>query len=268
MPELRFEEVGRDFDGRVALSTIDLTIEPGMLTVIIGPSGCGKSTLLELAAGLQSPDRGRVLVDGEPVSDPRPDTVLIFQQHNLFDWFTVRDNVAFGLRNRGVGRRAARERAHAQLASVGLAEFAERTPVELSGGMRQRVALARALVLECKLLLMDEPFANLDQQTRRLMQRYLVSAWRESGATVALVTHDLEEALALADRIVLMSGSPGRILDIVDLELIRPRDPEHPSLRPIRDQLWRHLEAEVAQHEFSGSELAALSTHSKNGTSN
>jgi NitT/TauT family transport system ATP-binding protein len=258
MPELQFDGIGKDFGAHRALADVDLVVERGTLTALVGPSGGGKTTLLELAAGLQPPSRGRVLIDHQPVFGLVPDAVLIFQAHNLFDWLTVRDNIAFGLRNRGLRKSQARARAEQQLATVGLADFADRVPRELSGGMRQRVAVARALVLGPKLLLMDEPFANLDQQTRRLMQRYLLSAWRQSDATILLVTHDLEEALALADRIAVMSRGPGRIIDVVDIDLSRPRDPAEPRLQEVRERLWRHLEAEVALHEFSGAELAAL----------
>jgi NitT/TauT family transport system ATP-binding protein len=258
MPEIRFESVTRSFGDHLALDRVDVAIERGSLTAIVGPSGCGKSTLLDLAAGLQEASGGRVTIAGVPVAGPRSDVVMLFQQHNLFDWLNVRDNVAFGLRNGGLSRRAARTRALAQLRSVGLGEFADRVPRELSGGMRQRVALARALVVEPSVLLMDEPFANLDHQTRRVMQRYLLSVWRRSGATIVLVTHDLEEALALADRIVLISGSPGRISDVVDVALERPRDDGDPRLRDVKHRLRDHLEREVALHEFAGAELEAL----------
>jgi NitT/TauT family transport system ATP-binding protein len=258
VPSLAFRGVGRTFDGQQALAGIDLTVESGSLTAIVGPSGCGKTTLLELAAGLQIAGEGEVIVDGVPVRGPSPDTAMIFQHHNLFDWLTVLDNVAFGLRNLGVSRAEARRRASDQLADVGLAAFADKVPAELSGGMRQRVALARALVLEPKVLLMDEPFASLDYQTRRVMQRYLLSTWRRAGATIALVTHDLAEALLMADRVALMSRGPGRIVEIVDLELERPREVDDPRLDELRRRLERHLVEEVALGEFAGAELAAV----------
>jgi NitT/TauT family transport system ATP-binding protein len=258
MPELRFHGVGRSYNGHVALEDIELTVPPGTFTVVIGPSGCGKTTLLELAAGLQQPSGGAVRLDGEPVTGPRSDAVMIFQQHNLFDWYSVRDNVAFGLRNRGVPRGEARRQAVAHLGSVGLAEVAAKVPGELSGGMRQRVALARALAVRPRLLLMDEPFASLDYQTRGVMQRYLLTAWRQSQATVLFVTHDLEEALLLADRVALMSGSPGRIADVVDIGLPRPRERDDPRLHEVKERLQRHLEEEVALTEFTGAELAVL----------
>ncbi|MFL5820756.1 MAG: ABC transporter ATP-binding protein [Solirubrobacteraceae bacterium] len=258
MPELRFDGIRKEYGGHVALADIDLAVESGSFTVLIGPSGCGKTTLLELAAGLQQPTQGATLVDGELVAAPRRDTVMLFQQHNLFDWYTVRDNVAFGLRNRGVSRRDARRQAIERLGSVGLAEVAGKVPRELSGGMRQRVALARALATRPKLLLMDEPFASLDHQTRQVMQRYLLSTWRHSQATVLFVTHDLDESLVLADRVALMSGSPGRIVDVVDINLPRPRERDDPRLHDVRERLQGHLEEEVALSEFTGAELAVL----------
>lgn len=258
MPEVRVSDVCRDFGRHRALDHVDLTVEPGSLTVLVGPTGCGKTTLLELIAGLQPPTRGTVTVDGEDVVGPRRDTVLIFQHHNLFDWLTVRDNVAFGLRHRGLSRSEARRRALEQLERVGLSNFVDRVPGELSGGMRQRVALARALVLSPRLLLMDEPFGSLDHQTRRIMQRYLLSTWRQSRATIVLVTHDLDEALRLADRIVLFSAGPGRPVEVVDVQAPRPRDLEDGRLRQIRDRLLSHLEVEVALTEFAGEELSAV----------
>jgi len=258
MPEIRISAVCRDFGQHRALDQVDLTIESGSLTALVGPTGCGKTTLLELIGGLQNPSRGRITVDGEDVVGPRRDTILIFQQHNLFDWLTVRDNVAFGLRNRGLSKREARRRANEQLEHVGLAAFVDRVPGELSGGMRQRVALARALVLAPRLLLMDEPFGSLDHQTRRIMQRYLLARWRQSQATIVLVTHDLDEAMRLADRIVLFSASPGRPVEVVDVPAAHPRNLEDGQLRHVRDRLLAHLEEEVALSEFAGAELAAL----------
>ena len=170
----------------------------------------------------------------------------------------MRDNVAFGLRNRGLSKREARRRANEQLEHVGLAAFVDRVPGELSGGMRQRVALARALVLAPRLLLMDEPFGSLDHQTRRIMQRYLLARWRQSQATIVLVTHDLDEAMRLADRIVLFSASPGRPVEVVDVPAAHPRNLEDGQLRHVRDRLLAHLEEEVALSEFAGAELAAL----------
>jgi NitT/TauT family transport system ATP-binding protein len=258
MPEVRVIGLHHEFDRRPALDGVDLNIQSGSLTALIGPTGCGKTTLLELLAGLQTPTEGAITIDGEGVTGPRPDSILIFQHHNLFDWLTVRDNVAFGLRNRGLPPSEAKHQAAEQLERVGLAAFADRVPAELSGGMRQRVALARALVLAPRLLLMDEPFGSLDHQTRRIMQRYLLSTWRQSKATVVLVTHDLDEALRLADRIVLFSAGPGRPVEVVDVPVAHPRNLDDRRLRQIRERLRAHLEVEVTLNEFAGAELAAL----------
>jgi len=258
VPEIHLADICRDYGRHRALDHVDLTIESGSLAVFVGPTGCGKSTLLELIAGLQTPTRGTVAIDGEDVVGPRHDTVLIFQHHNLFDWLTVRDNVAFGLRHRGLSRQEARRRAVEQLERVGLTKFADRVPAELSGGMRQRVGLARALVVSPRLLLMDEPFGSLDHQTRRIMQRYLLSTWRQSKATIVLVTHDLDEALRLADRIVMFSADPGRPVEVVDVDAPRPRDLEDGRLRQIRNRLLSHLEIEVTLSEFAGEELSAV----------
>jgi NitT/TauT family transport system ATP-binding protein len=258
MPEVRVIGLHHEFDRRPALDGVDLNIQSGSLTALIGPTGCGKTTLLELLAGLQTPTEGAITIDGEDVTGPRPDSILIFQHHNLFDWLTVRDNVAFGLRNRGLPPSEAKHQAAEQLERVGLAAFADRVPAELSGGMRQRVALARALVLAPRLLLMDEPFGSLDHQTRRIMQRYLLSTWRQSKATVVLVTHDLDEALRLADRIVLFSAGPGRPVEVVDVPVAHPRNLDDRRLRQIRERLRAHLEVEVTLNEFAGAELAAL----------
>jgi ABC-type nitrate/sulfonate/bicarbonate transport system ATPase subunit len=258
MPEIRVRGLRHEFGRTPALDGVDLEIQSGSLTALIGPTGCGKTTLLELIAGLQTATQGVITIDDENVSGPRPDSILIFQHHNLFDWLSVRDNVAFGLRNRGLPRREARRQATEQLERVGLAAFADRVPGELSGGMRQRVALARALVLAPRLLLMDEPFGSLDHQTRRIMQRYLLSTWRQSKATIVLVTHDLDEALRLADRIVLFSAGPGRPVEVVDVPVAHPRSLDDPRLRRIRERLRAHLEVEVTLNEFAGAELAAL----------
>jgi len=258
MPDIQVRAVNRDFGAHRALEDVDLTVESGSLTALVGPTGCGKTTLLELIAGLQFPTRGTVKVGGEEVAGPRRDTVQIFQHHSLFDWLTVRDNVAFGLRNRGLSSRESRRRAIEQLEKVGLAPFADRVPGELSGGMRQRVALARALVLSPQVLLMDEPFGSLDHQTRRIMQRYLLSTRRLASATIVLVTHDLDEALLLADRIVLFSKSPGRPVEVVDLVASHPRSLEDARLRTVRERLLSHLEVEVALSEFAGAELEVM----------
>ena len=257
---VQFDGVSKAFDGEPAVADISLKIEAGAFTVFVGPSGCGKSTILAMAAGLQRPSSGDVFVDGRAIDGPTPSTALIFQDHNLFPWKTALGNVAFGLMNRGLSRSDATNEARRLLAKVGLAAYADKVPNELSGGMRQRVALIRAFALEPRLLLLDEPFAALDHQTRRIMQAYLLATWRASNATVLMVTHDLNEALLLADRIVLVSGSPGRICAVIELDAPRPRSIEDAALRDVARRLEVHLETEVARGDFSAEELVALST--------
>lgn len=258
MAELRFEGISKLYRDRPAVTDITLTIPTGSFTALIGPSGCGKTTLLEIAAGLVPATTGQVLLGGRRLTRSGPQTAIVFQHHNLFEWMTVQDNVAFGLRVQGVNRAERRSRASKLLVDVGLIEHAHNLPHELSGGMRQRVAIARALVLNPQVLLLDEPFSSLDYQTRRVMQRYLLAMWHHAQATIAMVTHDLDEAIMLADQIVLMSGSPGRIIEVIPISSDRPRSPEDPDLREVRSRLGQHLEREVALGEFTAAELAAL----------
>jgi ABC-type nitrate/sulfonate/bicarbonate transport system ATPase subunit len=256
--ELRFEQVSKVYGHHPAVVNVDLTVPSGSFTVLIGPSGCGKTTLVEIAAALVPPTSGRVLLGNKPITKPGPETAIVFQHHNLFEWMTVQDNVAFGLRVQGVGQRERQLRAGKLLADVGLIEHARKLPKELSGGMRQRVAIARALVLNPQVLLMDEPFSALDYQTRRVMQRYLLAMWHHAQATVVMVTHDLDEALTLANQIVLFSGTPGRIMETIQLPFAHPRNPEDARLRDLRSYLRHHLEREVALGEFTTAELAAI----------
>lgn len=258
MAELQFENIAKRYLDRLAVADVTLTIPTGSFTALIGPSGCGKTTLLEIAAGLVPATTGRVLLNGRQLTRPGPETAIVFQHHNLFEWMTVQDNVAFGLRAQGVSRTERRQRASKLLADVGLIEYANKLSRQLSGGMRQRVAIARALVLNPQVLLLDEPFSSLDYQTRRVMQRYLLAMWHHAQATVVMVTHDLDEAMMLADQVVLISGSPGRIIEVVPIESDRPRNPEDSYLRDLRSRLRHHLEREVALGEFTTAELAAL----------
>lgn len=258
MAELRFEQVSKIYGRHPAVVDVNLTVPSGSFTILIGPSGCGKTTVLEMAAALIKPTTGQVLLQNKPVVEPGPETAIVFQHHNLFEWMTVQDNVAFGLQAQGMGKHERRLRASKLLADVGLIEHARKLPRELSGGMRQRVAIARALVLNPQVLLMDEPFSALDYQTRRVMQRYLLAMWHHAQATIVMVTHDLDEALTLADQIVLFSGTPGRILETVQLPQERPRHPDDPRLKELRSDLRHHLEQEVALGEFTPAELAAI----------
>lgn len=258
MAELHFEQVSKVYGRHVAVADVNLTVASGSFTVLIGPSGCGKTTLLEIAAALEQPTTGQVRLGNKPITEPGHETAIVFQHHNLFEWMTVQDNVAFGLRTQGIGQHERRLRASKLLADVGLIEHARKLPRELSGGMRQRVAIARALVLNPQVLLMDEPFSALDYQTRRIMQRYLLAMWHHAQATVIMVTHDLDEALTLADQIVLFSGTPGRIIETVQLPQERPRNPDDPRLKDLRSYLRHHLEREVALGEFTAAELEAI----------
>lgn len=255
---VEFGEVTKSFGEVTAIEDISLRVPAGEFTVLIGPSGCGKSTLLSLAAGLEAPSEGFVTAHGREVTGPSRDTALIFQQHNLFPWMTTEANVAYGLRSRGMARHKALARARELLAKVGLSDCAKKAPTALSGGMRQRVALVRAFATEPTLLLMDEPFGALDHQTRKIMQAYLLSTWRDSGATVVMVTHDLDEALMLADRLVLFTGQPGRIVETLDISAPRPRSRDDAGLREIGDRLERHLAAAAEAVEFTDAERAHL----------
>lgn len=229
----------------LALRDIDLEVAPGELVVLLGPSGCGKSTLLHLMAGLQRGTAGELLSHGELVAGPGPDRCLIFQESSLFPWLDVGDNVTFGPRLRGMPRRERRALADRLLRTVGLGGTLGKRPTELSGGMRQRVAIARALAMEPRVLLMDEPFAALDVQTRAKLQDRLLAAYTESGASVVFVTHQIEEAVALADRIVVFTARPGRIKAIVPVTLARPRDQRGPAFNALRDELIELLRDEV-----------------------
>ncbi|HEY0917635.1 ABC transporter ATP-binding protein [Devosia sp.] len=206
----------------VALRDIDLAVPEGLFVSLLGPSGCGKTTLLRLVDGLLEPQQGTVRVHGQP---PRPGPAMgfVFQSFRLIPWLTVQANVEFPLGEQGLTRSARAALALEQLETVGLARFKDAYPNELSGGMKQRVALARALVTKPRVLLMDEPFASIDAQTRELMQMELMRIWSQRRATVLFVTHSVDEAIVLSDRIVLMGPRPGRIVETVDVDLERPR---------------------------------------------
>ncbi|MBW8898474.1 MAG: ABC transporter ATP-binding protein [Massilia sp.] len=220
---IRLGEGPQAFD---AVQDVSLSIAPGEFVCVLGPSGCGKSTLLGALAGHWTPSRGSIHVDGVPVAGPHPDRGLVFQQHTLFPWKKVLDNVAFGLKMQGVGRHERRERARELLGLVGLAGFEDRYPVQLSGGMQQRVEIARVLINHPRVMLMDEPFGALDAQTRLKMQELLLDVWARVNTTIIFITHDIDEALFLADRILVMSPRPGRIIDEISLDFPRPRHPD------------------------------------------
>jgi NitT/TauT family transport system ATP-binding protein/sulfonate transport system ATP-binding protein len=227
-----FDQVGKRFAPRsggapvTALEGLSLGIADRSFVCLVGPSGCGKSTLLNLLAGFETPTSGAVLLDGKPVHGPAPDRGVVFQEAALFPWLTVLGNVCYGPQRRGISRAVYIPAARALLEKVGLARFADNYPAELSGGMRQRTAIARALVNDPEVLLLDEPFGALDAQTRSMMQELLLSIWERDQRTVLFVTHDVEEAVFMADRVIVMSRPPGRIMADVAIDLPRPRSYE------------------------------------------
>jgi NitT/TauT family transport system ATP-binding protein len=239
-----------------ALRAINIDVAPGEFVVLLGPSGCGKSTLLYLIAGLEDATGGELWSFGERVEQPSPQRSLIFQEASLFPWLTVGQNVAFGLSIAGMPATQRNDLARQALQRVGLTEAIDKRPDELSGGMRQRVAVARALAMQPKVLLMDEPFAALDVQTRAKMQDFLLDVWRASGASVLFVTHHIDEAVALADRVVVFTSRPGRIKTIVPIDLPRPRDPFSPQAEALRRHLTAQLQDEV-DRAFAEQEVLA-----------
>ena len=237
----------RDSEPVLALKDLNLTVNDNEFLTILGPSGCGKTTLLRLIAGLLPWDEGEITIEGKPVRRPGPDRAMVFQNFALLPWMNVVDNVAFGLEIAGVPKSDRQGRANELIKTVGLSGFEKRYPTELSGGMQQRVGLARALAVRPKVLLMDEPFGALDEQTRRLLQEELLQIWEKERTTVVFITHSLEEAVLLGDRVVLMSARPGRIEEIVDVPLTRPRSTNIDSVEgsaaftAITQQLWSRL---------------------------
>jgi len=229
-----------------ALQDATFSVRDGEFVCIVGPSGCGKTTLLRIIAGLSRPTSGRIVYHDVDV-DGRLRNALVFQEHGLFPWMTALDNVAFGLEARGVGRAQRRERALDFVRRMGLASFAGAYPHELSVGMRQRVGIARAFLADPLMLLMDEPLGSVDAQTRRVLQEELLRIWHEHRKLVVYVTHDIEEAVLLGDRVLVMSGGPGRILQDIKVPLGRPRDLERgcPQVEEIRWHIWKMLKEEV-----------------------
>lgn len=227
---MRIEKVGKVFDspqGEItALENISFTVRRREFICVIGPSGCGKSTLARILAGLETPSSGNVLLDDQPIKGPGADRGMVFQGYTLFPWLTVLGNVQFGKRMRGSSKGNAEPEARQWLDLVGLEKFADHYPHQLSGGMKQRVAIARALANEPRVLLMDEPFAALDAQTRASMQAYLLEIWRNVNVTIVFITHDLDEAVYLADRVVFLEAHPGRVGEIIENSVPRPRGPE------------------------------------------
>ncbi len=242
--------VGKVYGSSVqALEGIDLDFRRGALTSLLGPSGCGKTTLLKIVAGLLAPTAGEVRVDGRPVIGPGPERAFVFQDFALLPWASVLRNVAFGLEMQGAPGPEREERARHYIREVGLTGFEDRYPHELSGGMRQRVGLARALAVDAEVLLMDEPFSAVDEQTRRKFQEDLLRLREVEKKTFILVTHSIEEAVYLSDRVVLLSPRPGRISQVVDPDIPRGGDPDairrDPVYLDLVDEIWRGLRAYV-----------------------
>jgi NitT/TauT family transport system ATP-binding protein len=210
-----------------ALDDISFKTHRREFLCIIGPSGCGKSTLVRILAGLETASGGQVLLDGHPVKGPGRERGMVFQGYTLFPWLTVRKNVMFGLRMNNISRAEAEQQANEWLGLIGLEKFADAYPHQLSGGMKQRVAIIRALVNRPRILLMDEPFSALDAQTRARMQSYLLEIWKKVDITVIFITHDLDEAIFLADRILVLSAHPGRLQELIEVPIERPRRTEH-----------------------------------------
>ncbi|MEW2586913.1 ABC transporter ATP-binding protein [Streptomyces virginiae] len=270
MAKIVFEGVRKTFGDFTALDGIDLEIESGEFLVVVGPSGCGKSTLLDLLGGLSTPTAGRILLDGEPVTGPGLDRGIVFQQYALLPWRTALGNVEFGLEATGVPRRQRKSRAREFLDLVGLSGFEDRHPHQLSGGMRQRVAIARSLAYDPDVLLMDEPFAALDAQTRESLQDELRRIWQRTGKTVVFITHGIEEAVYLGQKVAVMTSRPGRIKEIVPVAFgerpgtgtaTGPQGEElrsSPEFARYRHDIWNLLHDEVARAQQLEKEEASV----------
>lgn len=254
MASLVIEELGKTFgEGEkavTALQDISMQVEEGEFAVVVGPSGCGKSTLLNIVAGLEQETEGQALINGRRIKGPGADRGMVFQSYTLFPWLTVRKNVEFGLRIKGIPADERAKTARRYLELVGLSEFENALPSELSGGMKQRTAIARVLANKPEMLLMDEPFGALDAQTRLQLQDLTLDVWREENATVLFITHDIDEAILLADNVYVMSKRPGKIVEKIKVEIDRPRDhrisltPEFSQLKGvIMERLWKEIEA-------------------------
>jgi len=228
----------------IAVEDVSLTIEKGELVSILGPSGCGKTTILRMIAGLVEPTGGKVVVDGVPVKEPGSDRGMVFQDFALFPWRTVRKNVEFGLEISKMPKNERKERVDRYLEIVGLTDFADARVHELSGGMKQRVGIARAMVNDPKVILMDEPFGALDAQTRNIMQTGLVDILNKTDQTIVFVTHSVDEAVFLSDRIVILTKRPGKIKEIVNIDAPRPRDRSSPEFTALRKRIHSQLENE------------------------
>ena len=258
MSALVIENVSRIFPGvrrgaaTRALEPTSLEVPDNDFVTILGPSGCGKSTLLRLVAGLDQPTTGRISLDGVPVREPGPDRGMVFQSYTLFPWLTIAENIAYGLREKGVPKAQRRDVVASYTEKVGLRGFENHYPKQLSGGMQQRTAIARALANDPEILLLDEPFGALDNQTRGLMQELLLGIWERERKTVLFVTHDIEEAIFLASRVIVMSARPGRIKADIPVDLPHPRHytmKTTPEFSALKAQLTEEIRVEAMQAE-------------------
>jgi ABC-type nitrate/sulfonate/bicarbonate transport system ATPase subunit len=249
-PRLAVRGVSKRFsvgdDEIEALARIDLSIAAGEFVCLIGASGCGKSTLLRIVAGFEEPTTGDLTTEGKPITGPGSDRGMVFQDYALFPWMTVRQNIGFGPRQRGLPQREIEETTSEFLKLVGLERFADRYPSQLSGGMKQRVAIARVLANNASVLLMDEPFGALDALTREQLQKELLQIWARTGVTIIFVTHSVEEAVLLSDRVLVMSAGPGRIENDIPIDLPRPRDVSSPEFNAVRRDVARRLTSHLA----------------------
>ncbi len=227
------------------LKDINLEINNKEFVTLIGPSGCGKSTLLNILAGLITPDTGKVLLNNRIIPGPGKDRVMVFQEAALFPWLTVIENVMFGLKINNIDKNTAYEKALKQLKAVHLANFKDSLPHQLSGGMKQRVAIARALVMDPDILLMDEPFGALDEQTRLILQKELIDIWLDTQKTIIFVTHNIREAVKLSDRIVVLGTNPGYIIDEIKIDLPHPRERENPYLVKLENRILKLLQNQM-----------------------
>ena len=245
---IEIKNINKSFDGRgknlSVLEDISLTIGDGELICLLGPSGCGKTTLLRLIAGLDQPTSGEIIANGELVEKPSGDRAVIFQQYSLFPWLTVIQNVTFGLEISGGSKEENIQAAERYLKSVGLLEFKDSYPHELSGGMKQRVAIIRSLLNHSPILLMDEPFSALDMQNRHKLQEQLIGVWKRFENTIVFVTHDVDEAVYLADKIVLLDKNPGKIAEIISVDLERPRKRDSHEFLDIQESIVGKLDME------------------------
>jgi NitT/TauT family transport system ATP-binding protein len=243
--KISIQGVGKIFGDNVALAKVDLDLAENSFTCLLGPSGCGKSTLLNMIAGFAKPSSGQILIDGKPVTGPGADRGVVFQEYALFPWRTALENVAFGPMLKRRGKAEQREIAMRHLAKVGLAGHEHKYPGDLSGGMKQRVAIARALANDPSVLLMDEPFGALDAQTREVLQEEMLRIWEQDRKTVVFVTHSISEAIFLADRVVVMGTRPGMVKEVVDPDLLHPRERTDREFIALERHLKHLVRAEV-----------------------